>query len=248
MLGLKRHTNKIRFIAEDEYFNKILSWPKPSSNFIPNWWKEMELYKKSEENPSGNKVLVRGGISNASPKKCPPMLDAITSGYIIPLWSDVQISSNEGDLAYMNWRVSVPVFEIHGVQAEKIGTPPGYCRNVFKYRTGMYIQVPKGYSVLVVPPLGYRDLPVQVVPGVIDADQTNSINLLLPCWIKSGYDNEIVERDTPIAQIIPFRREDWKMETDYMKNGESQANIDSSFGSTIVNHYMRKVRQHKSYK
>lgn len=249
MLGLKSHTNKIKFIAEDEYFNKVLTWPEPASKFIPQWWKDMELYRHMPGNEDGKKIIISNGISNATPRKCPPMLDAINSGYVIPLWSDIQINSNtEDELAYMSWRVSVPVFEIHGKQAELIGTPPGYCKNVFKYRTGMYIQTPPGYSIAVVPPLGYRDLPIQIVPGIIDSDQTNSINLLLPCWVKSGLDYEVIEKGTPIAQIIPFKREDWQMETSYLKNGESQANIDASFGTTLVNHYMRKVRQHKSYK
>ncbi len=249
MLGFLKNMNKIKFIAEDEYFNKVLTWPEPASHFIPQWWKDFELYRYMPGNPDGKKLLVRDGFSNATPRKCPPMLDAINFGYIVPLWSDVQILSNTDDgLAYINWRTQRQVFEIHGFQAEKIGTPPGYCKNVFKYYSGMYLKTPPGYSVLVVPPLGYRDLPVQVVPGVLDTDQNNLMNILLPCWVKSGLDNQIIEKGTPIAQIIPFKREDWKMETDSLKNGESQAIVDSGFGSTIVNHYMRKVRQHKSYK
>jgi len=241
--------NKIKFIAENEYFNKVLSWPKPASNFIPEWWKNFENYRYSPDNKDGKKVLIRNGESNATPRKCPPMLDAINFGYIVPLWSDVQVLSNTDDeLAYISWRVTRPVFELHGYQAEQIGTPPGYCKNVFKYSTGMFIETPPGYSMLVVPPLGYRDLPFQVVPGVVDSDQKNNINTLLPCWVKSGLNNEVIEKDTPIAQIIPFKREDWKMETDYLNDGESVARIDAGFGSNIVNHYMRKVRQHKSYK
>jgi len=249
MLGLKKHMNKIKFIAEDEYFNKVLEWPSPASNFIPQWWKDFELYRYMPGNEDGKKLIVRDGVSNATPRKCPPMLDAINSGYIVPLWSDVQIMSNSSDgLAYINWRVQKPVFEIHGYQAEKIGTPPGYCKNVFKYCSGMYIETPPGYSILVVPPLGYRDLPIQVVPGIVDADQKNNINSLFPCWIRSGLEDEIIEKGTPIAQIIPFKREDWKMETGHLKNGESIARIDASFGSNLINHYMRNIRQHKSYK
>jgi antitoxin (DNA-binding transcriptional repressor) of toxin-antitoxin stability system len=246
MLGLKKHTNKkIVFVARDSYYNEVLLKPEPSSHFLPEWWKKMDQYEVIGEN-NNKKLITRFGNTNASPRKCVPMFDAFNSGYIIPLWSDVQVNSTS-DNVLINWRVKEPVFTTHGDMAKLIGTPPGYKKQVFKYGSGYHIYLPKGYSMLVLPPLGYRGLPFQAIPAVIDADKS-TLGLEFPVWVKEGMDEEIVEKGTPIVQIIPFKRESWRSEFNFYESGISKAIEDRSFGSTLENHYMRKVRQHKSYK
>lgn len=247
MFGLKRHTNKkIKFVARNKYYDEVLLKPEPASHFLPEWWKKMELYENIHGNTNGKRLITRFGNTNASPKKCVPMFDAFNSGYIIPLWSDVQVNSIAEDVL-INWRVKELVFTVHGGMADSIGTPPGYKKQIFKYSSGYHIYLPKGYSMLVLPPLGYRGLPFQAVPAVIDADKS-TLGLEFPVWVKEGIDEEIIEKGTPIVQLIPFKRESWGSEFDFYENGISQAVEDKGFGSTLVNHYMHKVRQHKSYK
>jgi hypothetical protein len=106
--------NNIKFIAKNQYGWEVCDKPFPASEAIPDWWKALPAYTPSEENPNGTKMIIESGHSNAGAKKCIPMLDAITSGYIIPLWADVQARQENGSTK-LSWRVSNDVFQVHGV-------------------------------------------------------------------------------------------------------------------------------------
>lgn len=235
----------IKFEARDEYAWKVAERPYPATQAVPDWWKAMTPYSKSDDNPDGNKLIVRNGTSNAGPKKCVPMLDALTSGYIIPLWSDVQVK-NDGMNKIITWRVMAPVFEEHGMQARTdVQTPVGFNQQVFKFMNQWRIITPKGYSCLVVQPFGYRQTGVQAIPAVIDTDK-NSLEILPPVWFSKQFEG-ILEKGTPMVQIIPFKRSDWNAEYSYLKNGEYKQLEDKNFNSTIVNHYMKKIWTKKNY-
>jgi hypothetical protein len=80
---------------------------------------------------------------------------------------------------------------------------------------------------------------------VIDTDNS-SLEILPPVWFKSDFEG-ILEKGTPMVQVIPFKRSDWKAEYSYLKNGQYQRIEDKNFGSTIVNHYIKKVWEKKNY-
>jgi hypothetical protein len=234
----------IKFEAKDEYGWEVTERPYPATQAIPEWWKAMTPYTKSEDNPKGNKLIVRNFASNAGPKKCVPMLDAITSGYIIPLWADVQVQ-NVGEEKSITWRVTQNVFEEHGIQAREVQTPIGYNPQVFKFINKWRIITPKGYSCLITQPFGYRQTGVQAIPAVIDTDK-NSLEILPPVWFANDFEG-ILEKGTPIIQVIPFKRSDWKAEYSYLKDDQYRRLEDKNFGGTIINHYMKKVWSKKTY-
>jgi hypothetical protein len=235
----------IKFEARDEYGWDVAERPYPATQAVPDWWKAMTPYSKSEDNPKGTKLIVRDRVSNAGPKKCVPMLDAITSGYIIPLWADVQIK-NDGPNKFITWRTTEPVFQEHGHQArEEVEVPVGFNSQVFKFMNKWRIITPKGYSCLITQPFGYRQTGVQAIPAVIDTDRSN-LEILPPVWFTNDFEG-ILEKGTPMVQVIPFKRSDWKAEYSYLKNGEYQKLEDKNFGGTIVNHYMKKIWSKKTY-
>jgi len=234
----------IKFEAKDEYGWEVADRPYPASQAVPDWWKAMTPYSKSKDNPKGTKLIVQGLTSNAGPKKCVPMLDAITSGYIIPLWSDVQIK-NEDLSKLITWRINQPVFEQHGFQANEVETPLGFNSQVFKFMNKWRIITPKGYSCLITQPFGYRQTGVQAIPAVIDTDK-NNLEILPPVWFTNDFEG-ILEKGTPMVQVIPFKRSNWAAEYSYLKDGEYQKLEDKNFGSTIVNHYMKNIWSKKTY-
>ena len=65
--------------------------PKPSSSVIPSWYKEQESYL------TGDKVLNDLGEITTTVKKCMPVFDAITSGYILFTWTDVFVQQKLND-------------------------------------------------------------------------------------------------------------------------------------------------------
>ena len=234
----------IKFEARDEYGWEVAERPYPASQAIPDWWRAMTPYVKTPENPDGKKFIVENRAANTSAKKCVPMLDAMTSGYIIPLWADVQVRKSEkGKL--LTWRVQNDVFQEHGNQAREVQTLVGYDEQVFKFMNQWRIITPKGYSCLFVPPFGYRQTGVQAIPAVVDTDN-NAIEVLPPVWFKSDFEG-ILEKGTPMVQVIPFKRSDWKAEYSYLKDGQYQKLEDKHFGTTIINHYTKKIWSKKNY-
>jgi hypothetical protein len=246
-MGFRKKLNKetITFTALDKYGFDTQDRPYPASMSIPKWWKDLTPYDKTLDNPDGKKLIVQNGISNASAKKCQPMLDAITSGYIIPLWADVVVAQTEAFPA-LSWRTNQPIFELHGPSSRLIPPPSGYDQVVFKYLNTWIPRTPPGYSILVSSPFGHNDLPFHAVPAVVDSDKA-TLELIFPMWIKTGFEG-VVEHGTPMIQLTPFKRTNWTSEFNHKEDGEHRKSSDQNFGKTLVNHYIKTEWSKKDYK
>ena len=64
----------IKFRYLNEYAHEVIERPRPAKNFVPEWFKKMSPYDKGSKNPNGDKLIVENMFSNASAKKCMPML------------------------------------------------------------------------------------------------------------------------------------------------------------------------------
>lgn len=237
--------NKIQFLAQSEYFYNVAPRPFPAKQALPDWFRNMHPYEKSEENPTGKKLLVRDFNSNATLKKCTPMLDALTSGYIIPLWSDVQITQEKDALPLITWKVKGSnVFEMHGYNSNLMPAPTGYHSQAFKYINGWNPILPKGYSLLVTQPFGYRDTPFHVIPAILDDGVT--LEIVPPVWVHKDFEG-IVEKGTPLVQLTPFKRENWESEFTMMSDKDFEYMQERGFRSTIKNHYIKNFWSKKDY-
>lgn len=241
--------NKIKFIAKDEYALDVVDKPFPASQSIPKWWKEMKPYLSDPEAPNGEKIIVRHGFSNASPKKCVAMLDSITSGYIIPLWADVQIRSVSDSeyLPEIYWRVTKEVFVANSNQgSEMVKAPLGYSSHAYKFQNQWLITTPKGYSINVTPPVGSDSDVFSAIPAVVDTDKHRA-GLFFPVWIKEGFEG-IIERGTPIVQVTPFKREEWVSEFTSLKDNEYRKIEDKHLNTNIIGKYVKEHWTKKIYR
>ena len=57
--------------------------PKPADRFIPDWYKNLESYIGGTKAPNGE-----GGTS-ATAKRCMPIFDAISGGYILTTYVQI---------------------------------------------------------------------------------------------------------------------------------------------------------------
>jgi hypothetical protein len=235
----------IEFQAINKYFYDVALKPYPAKQSVPDWFKNVHPYEISEENPSGKKMLLRNYESNATFKKCTPMLDALTNGYIIPLWSDVQITNQEKKDPLITWKVrGSNVFEIHGPSSNLMPAPTGYYSQAFKFINGWRPIVPKGYSMLITQPFGYRDTPFHAVPAIIDDSVT--LEIVPPVWVKKDFEG-IVEKGTPMIQLTLFKREKWKSNYTFITKEENDIIQDRDFNGTIQNHYIKNFWKRKEY-
>ena len=236
-------TNEIEFVATDKYAFEVCPKPFPASQAIPQWWKDATPYTKSPENLDGKKIIIKNSESNASFKKCTPMLDMLSSGYVVPLWTDVQIRNVNG-LPIITWRTSRDVFELHNGQEVEI--PDGYQQSQFKFLNQWVPKLPKGFSAIIMPCPGYPNNAFRPISGIIDYDKSNHA-LYPPMYLKEGFEG-IIEKGTPMFQIIPFKRNNWKSKFSFLEDGQLQINMNRDVKATLVNNYVKNVWEKKSYK
>lgn len=233
---------KINFIPTIENSdNKLLS-PIPAVRNLPDWYKAKKPLtgntKDLRANPDGTK--------NVSIKWCNPFGDALGSGYFMLLENDVQVKQVNGSQNFVWFRGGDGFISSHS--REQISPdliPQGYSQDPWKFINFWGIQTPPGYSTLFTHPMNRTELPFLTLSGVVDTDDYNQpVNF--PFIIKNDFEG-IIEAGTPIAQVIPFRRENWKSEIEEF-NPTKVAGINAKFGRKIYRPYKLGYWKRKEYK
>jgi len=215
----------------------------PSSEFIPEW------YRKSASKIPGidSELLINNpSVTSATYKKCIPFFDAMTAGYMVSLTADIEVIKKENNLPYIMWRTERIIISEHSSnQFEGLLCPEGYSPFVYKWHNQFNIKLPKDYSLLFLNPINRFDLPFLTIAGIVDCDMyTGTVHF--PFFIKNSFTG-IIEKGTPITQIIPIKREYWKKE---------HGNYDvknlllhrEKFLSTIKRSYKKNYWHKKEYK
>ena len=197
---------KIKFIPRDLLTEKIIDPPKPASNFIPQWYKRLSPYVDDKIKNHRN----RRGI-NLTVKTCMPVLDSISTGYILALPCDINFVDPKTHGRRVDWEVSWKVLTSHAEeQVSGIGLPDIYEKTPLKFEGMWRVRAPKGYSLLYTHPFYHYDLPFFTATGIVDADVYDSA-MNIPFFIRKDFFG-VLERGTPMAQIIPIKREVWSSE------------------------------------
>lgn len=208
----------IRFIAPKRYWTADglcrLAQPYAAKAKLPDWFKALPRYSPSES----------GGFPHRTAKMCPPFLEAMTHGYIIPAPFDFSVDlkyendqpvgfsqrlADDIDAAdYDDW---API--VGREPPEKFAGSPWQKALAMKLRGFWRIETPPGYSCLLIEPLNrnFDELPFYVAPQVVDTDRSSgpiSFSLVArqPFPI-------VVEENTPLVQVIPFLRCQWDLQT-----------------------------------
>lgn len=229
----------IEFVYINKHAYEVVDRPEPASSFIPEWFRTLQQY-------SGGKLITQGTGTSATAKKCVPLLDGMTTGYTLKLWTDIHVFNREDGKREINWRTTLPVFEIHPGADTYVPPPFGYDSTVYKFLSHFRIKTPKGYSVMVVPPSGHNQSIFRAIPAVIDTDG-DLLDLSFPMWIQKDFEG-IVERGIPMVTIIPFERESWKAKSSYISNEQNMIDADNRINKTIQNYYRSFVWKKKDFK
>jgi len=173
--------------------------PTTSSRNVPSWFRKMNS--------------VTDGTMTV--KKCVPFLDALTSGYMIPLAADVFWDKKN---KIFGSNASGPIVSSHYlVQSEAVEIPKEYDPQPHKWISNWHIKTPRGYSCLITHPLNRTDLPFYSFSGIVDTDKHPMV-INFPFVLRKDFDGKI-EAGTPMVQIIPFKRDRWT--SDFIDDGPS---------------------------
>jgi hypothetical protein len=196
---------KIKFIPYSEKTIKIIDPPSAAKNNFPEWFKSFHGKINKKEIP-----FFPNRPTNLTAKACPALLDTFSVGYTIKLDADVFFVDPKEYGHRVIWSVSWDVVGNHFErQIPKNLVPEGFEAVPLKWERpfGWGIKTPPGYSLLYSHPFYRNDLPFFTVPGIVDSDRY-SFPINIPFFIKKDFLG-LIEKGTPIAQIIPIKREIW---------------------------------------
>jgi hypothetical protein len=178
----------------------------PAIDSIPVW------YKKSKHTIGNRDTYLNindKGSLNATYKKCMPLFDAMTVGYMFVLECDIEVTKDiDGNTRFL-WVDNGHQISAHSEeQVEGFVIPNEYVSMPFKFHNNLLINTPKNTSMLFVSPINRLDLPFITLGGVVETDRYN-MEINFPFLIKKSFTG-IIEKGTPIIQMIPFERHIWK--------------------------------------
>lgn len=211
--------------------------PQFASKLVPEWYKNMESYVNGDKKPSG------AGGTKATIKRCMPVFDAIIAGYIIVLPADVYVSIKDGQ-QYFEWS-NLGLVSFHPI--EQAPTHPNRKPHAYpKWNNPWAIKTPKGYSTMFIQPM-HRESVFTILPGIVDTDEYYApVNF--PFVINDPEFEGLIPKGTPIAQVIPFKRESWTMQFGGEKELKEQANITNKLSTKFFDRYKTMFRASKEYK
>mgnify|MGYP001469450286 CR=1 FL=1 len=134
-------------LAEDYY-------PRPALKEVPEWFKNLQPFRKDVPPPG-----------NATGKRCVPMLDAMTAGYILVTPVDIMVTRDQEKIVY-SWPHE-PAVEFQ--QLWQLG---GHKRITDDYSlvpkmpNPWAVITPQGYSCLYTPPMNTDDSVFEIFSGV----------------------------------------------------------------------------------
>jgi hypothetical protein len=229
----------IKFIAQDEHVWNVRPKPYPSIKKLPVWWKEIPAYSNSE-----NKFDLNPH-STVTVKRCVPTLDILGAGYYVPLWADIFIKQQD-NIPSIQWTTNIAVANVWGdSQVANFKIIDGYSKVFFKNLHGWTIKTPPGWSCIFIHPIAYPDVPFHTISGIVDTDVYDG-EINVPFVIKDGFEG-LIEKNTPMFQVIPFKRDEWTSEFDVKKPQEHHFDMEK-FYSKIYRAYFSLLKDKKTYR
>ena len=235
----------IKFFAPEEYND--LGKPSPVKKNIPEWYRKAESFYQGED-----------GETYDGLKKCMPYMDTMTSGYFLTFPVNVYVNEKTNDLAnvfinndkslQIRWDGPPSLGNLIMERPSELGAtmprPAGHYPNHLVFSGFWSISTPRGWSVLMTPPLNRYDLPFTSSSGIIDSDKFSSPGNI-PFFIKKGFSGTI-PAGTPLVQLIPIKRESWLM-SDNDKSLKDRRIIEGSMISKPGTEYKKFAWKRKKF-
>jgi hypothetical protein len=226
--------NLIEFKTTKNYLNFKEDLPEPIKFNLPQW------YKVLKHNDQYKTV-----------KGCIPFLETLTTGYLLKIPRDYKINFNKfkgdtdnpmngihEDKIYPKPNLNINFESNHHIKQLQ-GSPllrKNLDKHVSKFVNPWIIKTPPGYSCLFISPLNNSDDRFSIIPGIVNTDKYDS-EINFPFIVngdKYPYIEDVIKKGTPYVQIIPFKRENWKMKLSE-KHNEHHLNFGLHFITKKIN-------------
>ncbi len=197
---------KVRFRCPPE-LKGLLPTPFPAKRGLPDWLKDMATTAASSD--AGGEIR--------TVKQCPPFVDAMAFGFMIPLATDLVVERGR-----FQWDWDLPASTVGRYTRSPIafhlieqasGTPL-YVEDgaIIKFNNFWTVELEPGYSLLCGHPFNRAELPFRTLTGLVDADLYKDGFTQFPAAWSDPEFTGVLPRGTPIAQCVPVSREPLELE------------------------------------
>jgi hypothetical protein len=226
----KNKENILKFAKSRPEFLDVV----PIKTVIPKWFKD-----------TPPKVYDPDPWRRNTGKSCVPFLDSLTTGYTILLPIDLMVTKGpRGETVFAQYDKEIHVItERDPKHMPLLPIPKEYSPSHFIWTTPVSLEAPSGYSLLITHPLNRFDLPFFTLSGIVDDFKMSSG--ALPVLFKKDFEGHL-PAGTPIAQIIPFKREDWLVKETPELHEESLVWVRKS-RNVLSGHYKKTFWKKKNY-
>lgn len=187
---------KVTFTTYPELYG-IIPEPIPARSMLPDWFKRLKGFV--DEQPEQTRSFRKRTI-----KRCPPVLDAMVSGWILTTPAEMEVVINE-DGSGVDWRSDFNhnVIEPHTI--DQIKNHPSLPRLPLKIMNYWHMKTPPGWSTLFVSPLNRTNKYFEPLAGVVETDKYHEF-VNFPSFLKPTGTTLLIPRGYPVVQAIPFKR------------------------------------------
>lgn len=192
---------KVHFRCPPE-LTDVLPQPYPAKRGLPDWLKRMAATAPCAD--------VAGDIRTV--KQCPPFVDAMGFGFIMPLVTDIRV-----DRGHFEWDWELGPSTLGGYPRSPLtfhlgeqltGSPIAEPGNAaIKFTNYWTIETAPDYALLVTHPFNREELPFRTLTGLVDTDRYTHGCIQFPAlWTDPEFVG-VLERGLPVAQCIPVPRD-----------------------------------------
>jgi hypothetical protein len=231
---------KVEFYPSSKDVELLVPPPKPSAFYMPEWYKNSPKFSESQVSAQNFDTV------GPNLKSCVPYLDAMINGYVQETWQDIIIEhSKETDQVFIRYLSKPDIVSTRDRIHMSFNSNEFY--NVeFVWLMPWIPKLPNGWSMLYLAPLNHTEIPFYSPAGLVDSDKFyHSTFGNYPFYVKRGFSG-IIPAGTPIAQMIPVYRENWKSTTvAWDEDGQRQRSF--SLRKHIMESYKKMFHVKKSF-
>lgn len=178
----------------------VIPAPEAAVKTVPQWFKRLPLYCETTRDMFGEKAMTA--------KKCKPLLDAMTTGFVITTWADFYVRTDEeGKFIEVHQPPAGRIVDFHSI--EQLGGMDDFVgahhKGAIKILNRWTVKTAPGYSTLFVPALNQMEKRFELLAGIVDTDKF-PIPVNFPGkWLAKNFD-AVIPAGTPLMTCIPFKR------------------------------------------
>lgn len=215
----------VRFLCNSG-LEGVFPHPVPAKKAAPHFYKVIP--PQSSEVPSSSTV-----------KRCVPFMEAMTAGFIIPMWSDMHVLAKGGEMT-VNFPSNFPLPQSLGHHGyEQMPNHPladrAYGRILMKLINPWIVETAAGWSCLFTSPMNHLEHRLKILDGIVDTD-TYYNNVNFPFVWTGGDGSFMIRKGTPIVQVFPFKRAAHSMEVGPISE-ERRSEVSNKLGTVLNGGY-----------